>query len=295
MNRINLRRSRALGAIVLGLPALWLMPAKAAEPIPPACNPTVSGVGVPGCPSVLLGEVGDHENPTISFPDLVPDVGPDPYVAYESIEYDPVTNTFIYGPPQLYFDTYSQNLGQVPLQLNADDATSVSGSPVSQCVSWTTNLLCRKTVPVGGFEWHDDHKHYHYQDFAAYELRTLTEDGEPDYSDDGLISTSPKVSFCLMDSLRVRDDSPIMGRYNTCNPVEGGISPGWTDIYTSDIEGQHLSLEDSPDGQYALVVSLDTANSLYETNDDNNRVVVIVEVSNLASHFPTVTIVSKGQ
>jgi hypothetical protein len=284
---------RVAGAVVVaGLGLVALGPAQGAETVPPACNPTVSGVGVPGCPSVLLGTVGDAEHPTIALPDLAPDVGNDVYVGYESIEFQP-DGSLLYGPPQLYFDTYAQNLGDVPIQLTADDAGTISGTTVSQCVSWTTNLVCRQKQQVGGFEWHDEHKHYHFQDFAHYELRTLLADGSPDDSAAGLISSSPKVSFCLIDSLKVRDDASPLPRYNTCNPLEEGISPGWTDIYTSDLEGQMLSLGTHGDGRYALVVALDTSDHLLETNNANNRVIAIVEVSNLINHFPNAQVVER--
>lgn len=292
-NRFRFRNA-VLGVAAVGLLAAAWVPASAGPgPVPPACDPTVSGIGVPGCPGVLLGAVGDLENPTIELPDLVPNTT-EVYVTYETIQYDQSTGQWVFGPPRLQFDTHSQNLGTVPVELRAEDATSAAtGSPVSQCVSWSTNLVCRQRELVGGFTWHQEHVHYHFEGFGAYELRELDANGDPDWSAAGLIASSPKVSFCLIDSIRVRADASPVSRYNTCNPLEEGISPGWSDIYSSDLEGQVLSLSGVSDGRYALVISLNGSHTLFETNYSNNRVVATVDISNIGQFNPLASIVEK--
>jgi hypothetical protein len=239
-----------------------------------------------------LGELGDAQNPSITLPDLSPNVT-EVYIDYQSVELDQETGQWNTSGPMLEFDTWAQNLGKVPVELQADDPGNLAGSSVSQCVSWTTNLVCRQRQTVGGFVWHDAHVHYHFEDFASYELRALLPDGEPDFSDSGLLATSPKVSFCLEDSTKVSDDAPVAPRYTTCNPVQEGISPGWTDIYPSGIEGQTLSLDRLTDGRYALVITLNPAQHLYETNPTNNRVVATLAISHLGSLFPQAEIVQK--
>ena len=163
---------------------------------------------------------------------------------------------------------------------------------MSQCVSWTTTL-CRETRSVGGFVWHQEHLHYHYEDFASYELRRLNTAGEADMSAAGLITASPKVSFCLVDSTQVRSDAVPVPRYNSCQPLEEGISPGWSDVYHSDLEGQSLSLDGLTDGSYALLIAMDTSNRLYETDDTNNRVIATVAIRYLGQPFPEAEIIAK--
>lgn len=287
-------RNLAVGVAAVGVLAAGWVPASAGPgPVPPACDPTVSGIGVPGCPGVLVGEVGDLENPTIELPDLRPDTT-EVYVTYETIELDQTTGQWIFGPAILNFDTHSQNMGAVPVELRAEEPESLlDGSPVSQCVSWTTNLVCRQREIVGGFTWHQEHLHFHYEGFGRYELRELDANGDPDWSAPGLISESPKVSFCLIDSLRVRADANPASRYHTCNPLEEGISAGWADIYPTGIAGQALSLDGVSDGRYALVIALNSTESLFETDHSNNRVVATVEVSNLGQFNPLAGIVDK--
>lgn len=181
----------------------------------------------------------------------------------------------------LWFDTRAQNLGTVPVQLTVDKVDTPESSTVSQCVSWRSaeGHVCRETEVVGGYTWHEAHRHFHYEDFAAYQLRSLAPDGRPDYSPAGLLRVSEKVSFCFIDSRQVRDDARPTPLYQSCLPAIQGITPGWTDIYTSDMEGQNLDIAGLPNGRYALITDLDYENTLRETNDDDNYIEVTIEIS----------------
>ena len=226
-----------------------------------------------------------------TYPDLVPDVttvwGYRPYVL------DPTTNTFVPGPPAIAFDTWSQNLGTVALDLIADDPADFMSTTVSQCVKWLAPNVCRERRQVGGFAWHAEHSHFHYQDFATYELRRVRRDGQVDYGKRGLLDKSDKVSFCLLDSVRVRDDAVPAPTYLGCTPAREGISPGWADIYDMGLEGQQLSLEGLPDGRYAIVVTQDYNNTLFESDDTNNRVEVIFDVRDTGAEVPYAEIVER--
>ncbi|HEX2040772.1 MAG TPA: lysyl oxidase family protein [Acidimicrobiales bacterium] len=184
----------------------------------------------------------------------------------------------------LWFDTRAQNLGRVPVQITIDEVETPESSTVSQCVSWRNPQahICRETERVGGYRWHAAHDHFHYEEFAAYQLRHVAPDGRPDYSDAGLVRLSDKVSFCFLDSEQADPNARPTAFYTDVNcsaPAVMGISPGWTDIYQSDLEGQSLSLEGVPNGRYALIIDMDYANTLRETNDDDNYVEVTIEIS----------------
>ena len=50
-----------------------------------------------------------------------------------------------------------------------------------------------------------------------------------------------------------------------------GISPGWRDVYTSDLDGQQIPLAGVPRGRdYALVITADPSNRLWETDETDN-------------------------
>jgi hypothetical protein len=215
-----------------------------------------------------------------TYPDLVPDVG---FVLLQrQVFFDSETNTWVQDPttpPSLYFDTRSQNKGTVPMDLLLEEPTNPMSSAVTQCTAWSEGI-CRERQAVGGFTWHDGdgHTHFHFNDFADYELRKYTKRGEVDWSSRGLIAVSEKVSFCLQDSQTIENGSIGVPRYAGCSPYSQGISPGWTDIYTSDIEGQRFENlpVGIPDGLYALVIDMDPLDRLYESDNDNNLLVVTV-------------------
>ena len=229
----------------------------------------------------FLGNLGH------TYPDLVPDVTE--VRVFRPFVRDPETETWVPDPtvaPTMFFDTWSQNLGTVAVELTADTPENLANSTVSQCVSWRTDRLCREktATPVGSFTWHEEHNHFHYEDFADYELRKFNRRGKVDYTSRGLVARSEKVSFCLLDSRQVRGGASVTPWYTLCTPARQGISPGWTDIYTTNLPGQSFTLPASiPDGRYALIVTMDTANRLLESNDSNNLVEVTVEITNGAT------------
>lgn len=260
----------ALTVLALGLQA----PARAVAPLPDSCKTHPTKAVNPGCvPAVKEGVT----EPGITLPNLVPDVRE--VFVLRPFVLDPETETFYEGEPHLFFDSWAQNLGTVPVQLTVDSVESPESSTVSQCVSWTARV-CREQRRVGGFSWHDAHRHFHFNEFAAYELRRLGADGRPDYSASGLLATSEKVSFCLMDSQQVDPDAVPVPVYNACVPAVQGISPGWTDIYTSDLEGQQLPLTGLGDGRYSLIIKLNHARNVLESDYSDDVVEVTVEISN---------------
>jgi hypothetical protein len=234
----------------------------------------------------LLDTVGTQVDPLLDPPETYPDVVPDLTHVFPNrpiLGFDQPTGTFVFGPPVLRFDTWSQNLGTVALDLISDDPANVENPTVSQCVAWTGDV-CRERRQVGGFELHAAHNHFHFNEFARYELRALLPDGTPDYSAAGLLDISEKVSFCLIDSTQVRPDARPVPVYVGCTPTREGISAGWADIYGASLAGQELSPAGGlVDGRYALVISMDYGDRLYESDNGNNVVEATVEVSNGAT------------
>lgn len=284
-------RRRLLGALACGLlVTAGAVPARAGsatvEALPGSCKLQPTKVLNPGCvPSAVDGVTGyDY-----TYPDLVPNVTT-VYVSHVYLGYNPDTGQFIWGPPQLNFDTVAQNLGQVAVDIQSDDVTNQVNPPASQCVAWTA-LVCRERKPVGGFEIHPGHGHIHFNDFAKYELRKVLPDGTPDYSAAGLVVLSDKVSFCLLDLMKVRDDANPVGTYTMCGAVREGISAGWADIYGAELEGQQFLLDGVSDGRYAIVIAMNYSGNLFESDYTNNQVAVIVDL--VTGDTPSATIVDR--
>lgn len=128
------------------------------------------------------------------------------------------------------------------------------------------------THPAGCMIFHPMHDHWHFDASARYVL-TDASTGAP-------VAVSDKVSFCL------RDTRPLPG---TATPVayEGcerdtiqGISPGWGDVYESDLDGQALALPTAlPDGPYCLRLGADPYDRWREVDNTDNRSVVSVTIT----------------
>lgn len=172
------------------------------------------------------------------------------------------------------------NRGRYALDLTAVPNTGFpQTSDAYQCVVWVTERVCQERRLVGRFVYHDAHGHYHFEDYALYELRRLDETGQPDMSPAGLAAPGVKASFCLIDYDRDGPPPhPVYERehplYLTCTGSFGvgvqGISPSWRDTYVSGLDGQQIPIDGVPDGDYAVVVTADPKNQLAETREDDN-------------------------
>jgi hypothetical protein len=282
---IRFRRGAFLVALLSG--STLFAPVTAVETSPPeSCKLHPRKVVNPGCDATLTGDVRD---PGLTSPDLRPNVRD---VAVRPMYiFDESTLTYTQSPPHLWFDTHAENHGAVPFDLMVEDLDVQATSSTSQCISWTATYVCRERAIVGGFVWHDEHKHFHYQDFAKYELRRLAADGRPDYSSAGLVGASEKVSFCLVDSEPLALPPSPTAYPPVCTATRQGVSPGWTDIYSNDLPGQQLSLDGLTDGRYALVITIDPPGRLYDSDRSNNRIEATVEIG---GNLTTATVVERA-
>src|SRR5919106_965105 len=142
---------------------------------------------------------------------------------------------------------------------NIGDADIVVGDP-NEHIEEGSNL----------FEFAECHGHYHFRNYALYELIDPAT---------GTVWRAAKAGFCMIDT----DPNPAwMGTppgepyYLSCGgvgrPGNQGISAGWTDTYRKDLQGQFFVLdggdgqEPVPAGSYLLRI---TANPPYEPTADN--------------------------
>lgn len=110
---------------------------------------------------------------------------------------------------------------------------------------------------------HADHDHWHFDAMASYVLR--------DPATDEVLAARRKVSFCLRDNRRVRGVPTLVRReyFGECSRTTGqGISPGWIDVYSSDLPGQSLPL---PFGREPRVLCLDLTADPRELTKEGNE------------------------
>jgi hypothetical protein len=126
--------------------------------------------------------------------------------------------------------------------------------------------------------YHPTHNHFHFADFAHYEL--LRRNSASAYVP--TTRTGVKTSFCILDSVRVATHGPTWREFSSCGATRQGLSAGWGDTYDASLPDQWVDLGTSlpSDGSYAIRSTADPLNRLIETNDGNNVGTVYFSIAN---------------
>ncbi len=167
------------------------------------------------------------------------------------------------GEATLIFSTTSWNTGEGPLELIAGE-TGSAGQNVYQRVRLSDGGFYDRLV--GTFEWHPQHNHFHFQDYALYTLQPVNAPG-------GSQRTSSKTTFCVMDTTKIDGSlpgAPKRAVYTTCGPAVQGMSVGWGDTYGNHLAGQGIDFSGNPSGDYKLIIEIDPKKRLIETSDSDN-------------------------
>ena len=121
---------------------------------------------------------------------------------------------------------------------------------------------------------HPTHDHWHFDAMARYTLRRAG-------SDQPLVSRD-KVSFCLRDNRRVAGSPPVVRRehFGDCTRRgRQGISPGWVDVYSAELDGQSLRLPRGVNGRrLCLDLTADPLGVLVEADETDNGTTVGLRV-----------------
>lgn len=240
-----------------------------------------------GLGMLLVGLVpGLARSEVVQVPNLVPHP---PYEVHVNWADD--AESFDPGEPRaIRFSISTANRGAYALELSGDPSTHWVGTgpaerDARQCVWWVSRVCTHRTA-AGQFVWHDAHSHWHFEDYAVYELRLLGSDGLPIMSGPPAVP-GYKASFCLLDGWQEGEPPPghdplaQVGLYKTCNELIQGISPGWADEYGWNLAGQQLQIPPGgiQSGLYALVVTVNPEGIIRETNYDDNVAFTVVQIS----------------
>jgi len=164
----------------------------------------------------------------------------------------------------LRFDNTAGNYGG-RLEITVDGNRDIYQNVYDQYVGGSR--VIRQRV-ASDLIYHPEHNHFHFKDFARYEL--LKRDDAGAYR---LTSRrGSKTTFCILDYVRLTSSGAASPQYTTCGATIQGLSAGWGDTYYAALAGQWIDLGTSrlADGSYALRTTADPYNRLLETNDGNN-------------------------
>ena len=228
--------------------------------------PVLTAIFVAALLSLATPQATTSQTATPQYPNLK--TSP-PY----ELRFDQVT---INGTSQhvLRFSNRVWNAGTGPLHLVPENDRTTAKTKVYQEIYSTTTA---SGTPVerrlaGEAEFHPAHNHWHFQDFAKYELYTKAEWEGARGNKRG---EGTKTTFCIIDTQRMSGTLPA--RYTTCGQTDvTGLSVGWGDVYGYQLADQWVLLGSSSltDGEYVLRSWADPLNKLKEgpTNSANESI-----------------------
>ena len=176
------------------------------------------------------------------------------------------------GTTKLVFATTSWNNGKGPLEIEAG-ASSTAGQDVYQKVYNSDGTFTYHLA--GTYEFHPDHQHFHFENYALYTLKQV---GAPGGSE----KLSAKTSFCIMDTTKINTSlpgAPGNAVYSSCGVSTQGLSVGWGDRYGPTLAGQSFDITNSPDGDYDLTIDVDPQGRLLEGSESDNVSCVRLRIS----------------
>jgi hypothetical protein len=182
----------------------------------------------------------------------------------------------------LRFTNTVANVGQGPLELQGDPNTSPGEEhPIFQNFYDAAGKLTGRKQVATDTIFHPEHNHYHFADFGASVLLERKA-GSTRYRATSM--TGAKTSFCIEDVDEVIEGSSEQ-TYTECGTDLQGLTPGWSDIYASDLWGQWIVIGDEPlaDGKYGLKSTVDPDNLLDEgtrKREHNNSAITYFTVTN---------------
>ncbi|MBE9032349.1 hypothetical protein IQ266_21665 [filamentous cyanobacterium LEGE 11480] len=196
--------------------------------------------------------------------DLLPDLRP---IIDTSNDYQ-IDITEIPGQALLRLSTEVANVGDGPLELWGTSTTGVF-QPVFQRI-YSDQSNARDQL-AGAFVNHPAHGHFHFEDFAVYNLRAIQADGSPGE----IVASGGKTSFCL---INIRHPFPQLTNAATISDGRGGedcgfiqgIDVGYADLYNRELPNQWIDVTNVSDGDYWLEITTDPENNILETNETNN-------------------------
>jgi len=183
----------------------------------------------------------------------------------------------------LRFTNTVANVGQGPLELQGDPNTSAGEEhPIFQNFYDADGILTESKQVATDTTYHAEHNHYHFTDFGASVLLERKA-GSNRYRATSM--TGAKTSFCIEDVVEDLGEGDSEQTYTECGTDLQGLTPGWSDIYASDLWGQWIVIGDKPlaDGKYGLKSTVDPLNLLDEgakKREKNNSAITYFTVTN---------------
>lgn len=211
--------------------------------------------------------------------DLLPDIGLWVSETYQYMHGWYLDRTELPGRTLLRASTATVNTGNGALELLGSPTTP----GVTQRIYRSDGGYRDRNVDGGTFEFHTNHQHLHFTDWLNFSIReVLASNGVGQ-----VVAAGEKTSFAIIDLVQV--EPPVPGTppdayyYGEVvqNVIIQGISVGWADVYHASLPDQWIDVTGVPPGRYWLEASVDPDNRVLESNESNNVVRILVDLSSL--------------
>lgn len=211
------------------------------------------------------------------------------------------------GREYLRLDNGIANVGSGPWHLHPQTVIAgETGTTTAIQDIWSTRngasdpagrIVC--SFATTQFAFHPAHNHWHIGSVARFGVQKATDNGTGGgigavYVNDLGVAQSFKTTFCLIDWIKIEDNSKTPERtFWACDRTAAyqGVSVGWIDQYHMSLEGQEIDLTGAPVGIYYLTVNVNDDGVFIETDRSNNLSWVSFRLTRDSSGNPKITLV----
>jgi Lysyl oxidase len=226
--------------------------------------------------AVISGALVMHDGrPAQAATDVLPNLHTRPLTNFR------IENTG--GEKRLRFTTIIANKGPgtFEVRLNRPN-TSQANMAVRQRVYNSEGLYRYVSADTHGFWGGDGHNHWHVKGLQRFRIYTDV-NGEPASSK----ASGAKIGFCFYDNTVYdlsRDGAPDSPHYKGCGTerslgITTGISVGWADTYSWNLNRQWIKINGLPNGIYHVRVDTDPKNWFEETTRTDNTTWAKIRIS----------------
>ncbi|MCA1726384.1 MAG: hypothetical protein LC722_01635 [Actinobacteria bacterium] len=186
----------------------------------------------------------------------------------------------------LRFSSGPGNVGAGDLKLHFQPSATVLFGDVQEEIQYSDGST--KLVPAGTYQYHAGHLHFHHAGFGGFDLLRVDDERTGAMT---AVGRGPKLGFCMDDYIlmtwRSFTNGPAHRVGRNCagtgddpaQPMYTGLTKGWADVYAHFQEGMFVDFADNPDGLYVIRVHGNAADSIVESNHNDNDSYAYVRVT----------------
>lgn len=166
------------------------------------------------------------------------------------------------GRKTLRFSNATANIGKGKLELRGHNLREDESVEAYQRIYARRGIGTH--VMAGLFEFYQDHLQTQFSDYTHYRLKN---------SEGDIVAQGTPQGACMRDSAiysyRLLRSRPWK-KYTTCGTGIQGLSAGWLNIQSKDLQAQYLDITGLPSGKYWLESEVDPSNRIRESDETNN-------------------------